>query len=78
MQRMRLAFLSIFSIQEKQRRGYTNLRAVGYKGYLSPGKGESLCFCLSRWRNTHKSSNIRFPTHNNVPSLTLAQVKHFF
>jgi hypothetical protein len=39
MQRMRLAFLYTFSIQEKQWRGYTNLRTVGYKGYCHQGKG---------------------------------------
>ena len=38
MQRMRLAFLYTFSIQEKQYRGYTHPKKVGYKGYLLMGR----------------------------------------
>ena len=44
MQRMRLAFFYIFSIQEKQHVGYTNLSVIGYIGYLPvDGKGKILC-----------------------------------
>jgi len=38
MQRMPLAFLYSFSIQEKQYRGYTHPKKVGYKGYLLVGR----------------------------------------
>jgi hypothetical protein len=46
MQRMRLAFLYTFSIQEKQRGSYTNLRTIGYKGYLPGRKRKRIYLCL--------------------------------